>query len=171
MLFDLNIINYMNQMRKDLFGGFVFFSFLVGFNYALKFFFDELNEESIPIDDLTMKQLFENEKCDEKCDNTNEKCDEKCDDKNTNEKCDEIGDKNTNEKCDEIGDKNTNDNNVEKEKIELLETITSSLENKIEYDISTIQQLLERKEYLINLNQRLLEIKSKLECLKDDLLK
>ena len=156
MLFDLNIINYMNQMRKDLFGGFVFFSFLVGFNYALKFFFDELNEESIPIDDLTMKQLFENEKCDDK--NTNEKCD----DKNTNEKCDEIGDKNTNDKCDV---------NVEKEKIELLETITSSLENKIEYDISTIQQLLERKEYLINLNQRLLEIKSKLECLKDDLLK
>ena len=154
MLFDLNIINYMNQMRKDLFGGFVFFSFLVGFNYALKFFFDELNEESIPIDDLTMKQLFENEKCD----NMNEKCD----DKNTNEKCDEIGDKNTNDKCDV---------NVEKEKIELLETITSSLENKIEYDISTIQQLLERKEYLINLNQRLLEIKSKLECLKDDLLK
>lgn len=47
MFSDLNINDHMWNMKREIFGGFLFFSFVFGVNYILKNFLNEMSDEDV----------------------------------------------------------------------------------------------------------------------------
>ena len=167
MFFGLNINYYIAYMRRELFGGAMFVTIVIGMNYILKNFLCEYSDDNdnhkkekliTPVEqkqhDIIMEQLPDNLP-----DNL----------------LDDLLDNLLDDLPDDLPD-NLPDNLQEQDvnTINLLDSVipmVDILETKLKDDIILIQQILEKKQHLIDLNARLFEIKEKLQDLKNDLIK
>jgi len=153
MFFDLNINNYISYMKREFFGGAIFFSFLVGINYILKNMYERYSDDDSENADLSNVE--------NKSDTTNETV--------TNELV--TNELVTNELVMEEINNFDNDTCDNCSHVDVLDSVIKIvLDTKIEDDIEMIQKVLDRKQYLLGLNDRLSEIRERLEDLKNELM-
>ena len=150
MFFDLNINNYISYMKREFFGGAIFFSFLVGINYILKNMYERYSDDDDDSENADLSNV------ENKSDTTNETV--------TNELV-------TNELVMEEINNFDNDTCDNCSHVDVLDSVIKIvLDTKIEDDIEMIQKVLDRKQYLLGLNDRLSEIRERLEDLKNELM-
>jgi hypothetical protein len=158
MFFDLNINNYISYMKREFFGGAIFFSFLVGINYILKNMYERYSDDDSENADLSNVE--------NKSDTTNETVTNELvtNELVTNELV-------TNELVMEEINNFDNDTCDNCSHVDVLDSVIKIvLDTKIEDDIEMIQKVLDRKQYLLGLNDRLSEIRERLEDLKNELM-
>jgi hypothetical protein len=155
MFFDLNINNYISYMKREFFGGAIFFSFLVGINYILKNMYERYSDDDDDSENADLSNV------ENKSDTTNETV--------TNELAtNELA---TNELVMEEINNFDNDTCDNCSHVDVLDSVIKIvLDTKIEDDIEMIQKVLDRKQYLLGLNDRLSEIRERLEDLKNELM-
>jgi hypothetical protein len=140
-------------MKREFFGGAIFFSFLVGINYILKNMYERYSDDDSENADLSNVE--------NKSDTTNETV--------TNELV--TNELVTNELVMEEINNFDNDTCDNCSHVDVLDSVIKIvLDTKIEDDIEMIQKVLDRKQYLLGLNDRLSEIRERLEDLKNELM-
>jgi hypothetical protein len=137
-------------MKREFFGGAIFFSFLVGINYILKNMYERYSDDDDDSENADLSNV------ENKSDTTNETV--------TNELV-------TNELVMEEINNFDNDTCDNCSHVDVLDSVIKIvLDTKIEDDIEMIQKVLDRKQYLLGLNDRLSEIRERLEDLKNELM-
>jgi hypothetical protein len=142
-------------MKREFFGGAIFFSFLVGINYILKNMYERYSDDDDDSENADLSNV------ENKSDTTNETV--------TNELAtNELA---TNELVMEEINNFDNDTCDNCSHVDVLDSVIKIvLDTKIEDDIEMIQKVLDRKQYLLGLNDRLSEIRERLEDLKNELM-
>ena len=170
MFFDLNINNYISYMKREFFGGAIFFSFLVGINYILKNMYERYSDDDDDSENADLSNV------ENKSDTTNEFVTNELvtNELVTNEfvtnelVTNELA---TNELVMEEINNFDNDTCDNCSHVDVLDSVIKIvLDTKIEDDIEMIQKVLDRKQYLLGLNDRLSEIRERLEDLKNELM-
>ena len=165
MFFDLNINNYISYMKREFFGGAIFFSFLVGINYILKNMYERYSDDDDDSENADLSNV------ENKSDTTNETVTNELvtNELVTNELVtNELA---TNELVMEEINNFDNDTCDNCSHVDVLDSVIKIvLDTKIEDDIEMIQKVLDRKQYLLGLNDRLSEIRERLEDLKNELM-
>jgi hypothetical protein len=149
-------------MKKELFGGFAFFSIVIMGNYIIKHFLDNYND----IDDKNQDDKTQDDKTQDDKTQDDKTQDDKTQDDIVMEKMDA---KNLSYHTDDIDSQEGQEGAIRL--LDSVMPIVDVLEVKLNDDIVLIQQILEKKQHLINLNTRLFEIKERLHDLKNDLVK
>jgi hypothetical protein len=165
-------------MKREFFGGAIFFSFLVGINYILKNMYERYSDDDSENADLSNVE--------NKSDTTNETVTNETvtNETVTNETVTNEFVTNefvtnelvtnelvTNELVMEEINNFDNDTCDNCSHVDVLDSVIKIvLDTKIEDDIEMIQKVLDRKQYLLGLNDRLSEIRERLEDLKNELM-
>jgi hypothetical protein len=157
-------------MKREFFGGAIFFSFLVGINYILKNMYERYSDDDDDSENADLSNV------ENKSDTTNETVTNELvtnelvtNELVTNELVtNELA---TNELVMEEINNFDNDTCDNCSHVDVLDSVIKIvLDTKIEDDIEMIQKVLDRKQYLLGLNDRLSEIRERLEDLKNELM-
>ena len=171
----LNINYYISYMRRELFGGAIFVSIVIGMNYILKNFLCEYSDEN---EKVTLVEQKQNDIVMEQKQNDivmEQKQHDIVMEKIPDNLLDDLLDNLLDDLPGELPDDDLHDDLDEGAiTINLLNSVipmVDVLETKLKDDIILIQQILDKKQHLIDLNARLSEIKEKLQDLRNDLVR